>query len=123
MRWRHSCRSLSAGTVKGFSLIEVLVSLLLLSFILLSFDATQLFAMRKNRDAYFHTLAVNQLSSFSELLKILQGHEALIPHQLAIWNEQNKKMLPYGKGEIKEGFIIVSWGESHENQAKWRHIN
>ena len=95
----------------GFSLIEVLVSLLLLSFILLSFDAAEIVAFRKSRDAYYFSIAVNQLNAMKERLRVFKNHSGL-EQQIELWNLQNQEVLPQGKGIVTEQQIKINWGNN-----------
>ncbi|MHB1948439.1 MAG: type IV pilus modification PilV family protein [Gammaproteobacteria bacterium] len=102
----------------GFTLIEVLISLLILSFILLGFDAMQLTSMRENRNAYYFSMAQNQLNSMIERLHA----QPLSLDQIAIWNQQNQQVLPNGTGYVQGHFpcykITIFWGEkNHQDQC------
>ena len=99
----------------GFSFIEVLVSLLLLSIILLGFDAAELFSLRTTREAYYFNVATHQLNAMTERLIALDHYHGL-EQQVVIWNEQNKEILPKGRGKVEGHFpnylITVCWGKS-----------
>lgn len=96
----------------GFTLIEVLISLLILSFILLGFNAMQLHALRENRNAYYFSVAQNQINS---LLERSYAQE-LSSQQIATWNLQNQKSLPNGTGRISGHYpsyqITIFWGHN-----------
>lgn len=98
----------------GFSLIEVLISLLILSLILLGFDAMEIDALRENRNAYYFSVAENQLNSIAQRI---QAHPQDITKQLMIWNQQNQQILPQGKGNVSGLFpnyiVTIFWGEKH----------
>lgn len=98
--------------ISGFSLIEVLISLLILSVILLGFDTMQVKALRENENAYLFTVAENQLNSMAERL---YANGVLSGAVIARWNEQNKLLLPHGKGSITGSYpnytIALFWGE------------
>lgn len=96
----------------GSSLIEVLISLLLLSFIMLFFDAAEVFSFKKNRDAFYFSVAVNQVYSMKERLLALKSYAGLT-EQLQIWNLQNKELLPQATGTVTQKKIILNWGK-HE---------
>jgi prepilin-type N-terminal cleavage/methylation domain-containing protein len=97
----------------GFSLIEVLVSLLLLSWIMLGFDATELYSLRQIRAAYYFNSAANQLDNMFERLRS-KGIQADVQHEVQIWNLENKAVLPQGWGQVKGGFpdyeVTIYWG-------------
>lgn len=97
------------------NLIEVLVSLFLLSLILLGMDGLGLYAMQENRNIWLFNLAVNQFINMSEIIKA-SGN--LSTEQLERWNQENRMVLPHGRGEVTGEFpdyvITVYWGEGSE---------
>lgn len=96
----------------GFSLIEVLISLLLLSLILLGFDAAEIYSLRKTCEAYHISVAVNQLSAMSERLRAL-GNNAGLEQQIFLWNEENQQLLPNGRGIVSlSSEIKITWGKN-----------
>lgn len=103
-------------TISGFSFIEVLVSLLILSMMLLGLDASEYFAVRENRNAYFFSIATLQLQSMVERLKTL-GTATGLDNQILIWNNQNQTVLPQGRGYISGQFptytITLFWGNEN----------
>jgi hypothetical protein len=98
----------------GFSLMEVLISLLLLSFILLGFDATEVVALRTIRAAYYFDIANHQLNNMVERLYLINNDSDVL-QQVAIWNAENKIVLPQGMGEVTGHFpvltVTIYWGE------------
>ncbi len=107
----------------GFSLIEVLISLLLLSLILLGFDAMEIFALRENRAAYYFSVATNQLNTMLECLRALNSRDGLA-QQIAIWNQQNQDVLPNGIGVVVGSYpmytVTIYWGEIQHSCEKMR---
>lgn len=106
---------------KGFSLIEVLVSLLLISLILFGLDATELYALKEAKIAWFYSVAANQISNARERLAALKSDEG-IENELAEWNLENQIVLPLGSGNITGSFpnyrIIIHWGNHSESCNK-----
>lgn len=98
----------------GFSLIEVLVSLLLVSFILLGFEAAEVYSLRVIRAANYFNLANNQLANMVERLRVLGDSSSLL-QETAAWNIQNNNLLPHGFGEITGHYpvynITLYWGD------------
>lgn len=98
----------------GFSLVEILISLLILSLILLGFDCMQIYALRENRNAYYFSVAENQLISFTNRLRVRNSRDELTD-QVTRWNEQNHTLLPYGKGYVTGVFPFYTttlfWGD------------
>jgi prepilin-type N-terminal cleavage/methylation domain-containing protein len=98
---------------KGFSLMEVLMSLLLISLILLGLDAGQLYTMNEVKTIYFYNLAENQMSNAIERLSALKMYDGL-NEELTRWNAENQIILPQGFGTITGSFpnymITIYWG-------------
>ena len=96
--------------ILGFSLIEVLISLLLISLILLGLDAMQYASLRQIKETYFLHVASNQLQNLKERLFVSQQSP-----QIFLWNEENKKVLPAGfgtlSGEFPNYILTIYWGK------------
>ena len=94
------------------SLIEILVSLLILSLILLGFDAAEVYSFHKTEEAYFFNVAVNQLQEITERLTALGSYDGL-DQQVALWNLHNQAVLPQGKGSITKSVQLkINWGKN-----------
>lgn len=92
------------------TLLEVSVSLLLLSFILLGFDAAELYSFRKAQEGYFLNVAVNQLQEMTERLTALQNSNGL-EQQMVLWNAHNQEVLPQAKGTLTASSQLkITWG-------------
>ncbi len=105
---------------KGFTLIEVLISLILLSFILFGFDAMEIYGLRTIRSAYYFHAAAHQLISMTQRLRAM-GQSISIKEEVDQWNLQNQQLLPAGVGYVEGSFpqyqLILYWGEkSHPCQ-------
>lgn len=98
----------------GFSFIEVLVSLLLFSFILVGFEGMELYALRETRASWYRMVAGNQLISMTERLRAWDGQSGW-EREVDIWNIENKGLLPRGSGKVSGGYptftISLSWGK------------
>ena len=98
----------------GFSLIELLVSLLILSLVLLGFDALEIYAVRQSRETYFFNVAEEQVHSMVERLRAHALADDVL-HQFTLWNEENQQLLPMGNGYITGSYplyqITLFWGE------------
>ncbi|SRR5579883_1256468 len=103
----------------GSSLIEILVSLLILSLMLLGFDAMQLAALQKAKAAYYFSVATQQLEVMSERLRALG--EGNTEDLLQAWNQQNQTVLPQGRGTLSGGYpdftLAIFWGAVTESQC------
>ncbi len=100
----------------GFSLIEVLVSLFLLSFIFLSFNAVELYSLHETRASYQLHLGTRQMDEIAERLHALGVRNGL-SSQILIWNAHNAEVLPKGRGSVSGRFpvytITLTWGKRH----------
>lgn len=97
----------------GFTLLEVLLSLLLISFILLGLDATQIYALKRAKAHYFFSLATQQVNNLRE--QLYAGRQVIdINAQVANWNKQNHLLLPQGFGVLTGNFpnyvVTLYWG-------------
>lgn len=101
----------------GFSLIEVLISLLLVSLILLGLDGAQFYALKQAKTAYFLNVATQQLQNLTERLAASQTPE----QPLALWNNENRQLLPSGfgtvNGESPNYTITIYWGRKKSQCA------
>ena len=77
----------------GFSLLEVLISLVLLTFILLGVDAIEMVTLQNNQASYFSSVAENQLHSISQQL-CSAGNSINTSEIIAAWNQENEILLP-----------------------------
>jgi len=100
--------------LRGFTLIEVLISLILLSLLLLGFDAMEIDSLRSTRAAYYFYLATQQLIAMTDRLRALGANQSL-NEQVAIWNLQNQDLLPAGRGTVSGSYpsyiLAVYWGK------------
>lgn len=137
-RIRYQKISLRGRIHGGFSLLETLVALTVLSIGLLGLAALHLKSMRAGQEGFFHTLAIQQLNDMAERLRAnatalanstLDELTALshppqcapactaaqiIEQEFYEWNIQNKLLLPAGRGEVRllddhTYEIIVRW--------------
>lgn len=86
--------------MKGFALIEVLVALLIVSIGLLGIAGMQVSALRYSQDAYWHSLATTQISSFFECLRVNRSG-SVRAKELDRWNQLNARLLPQGEGSYQ----------------------
>jgi hypothetical protein len=105
----------------GFSLIEVLVSLLLLMVLLFSVDAMEVTALRDNRSAYFFGVGVNQINNMTEFLQTL-GNKSGLSEQVALWNQDNSIVLPQGFGSVRGNYpnykLEIFWGDIDHSRCQ-----
>ena len=98
----------------GFTLLEVLVSLFILALLLLGLDAVQMKALHSVKSAYYFSVATEQLNSMLERLQTTHYQNNIDSLQL-LWNEQNKRVLPQGRGTISLAppnvVLTIYWGK------------
>jgi Tfp pilus assembly protein PilV len=82
----------------GLSLIEILVSFIIVSIMLLGLDAMQITALRAAKSAYYFAVATQQLNGMAERLLATEG--AALNQSLEKWNKQNQAVLPQGMGTV-----------------------
>lgn len=79
----------------GISLLEVLVSLFLISLILLGFDAVQITLLKQMKNSFYYAVADLQINNW------LERHNAEgESYGIAEWNKENKLLLPNGIGNV-----------------------
>lgn len=105
----------------GTSLIEVLMSLFLLSLILLSWDIMQITALQTMQSAYHYNIAQQQLLTMTEHIKT---NRAVNSQDFVNWQKQNKKVLPQGRGTIKGQYpffmIGILWGNKSASECQYQ---
>lgn len=98
----------------GFTLIEVLISLFILSLILLGFNGMLLLATQQTHAAYHFSIASQQMITMIERLHALGNAEGL-EDQIITWNAQNRQLLPHGIGTITGSYpsytVTLHWGK------------
>ncbi|VVC76094.1 hypothetical protein AQUSIP_13990 [Aquicella siphonis] len=103
-------------THTGTSLIEVMISLFILSVMLLGVEAVQIISLKKSLNAYYLAVAVRQLDVMHERLR--RANEVDLKDWLIAWNTQNQASLPEGKGEITGVIpdlrITLCWRRQHD---------
>lgn len=85
---------------KAFSLIEILISWLILCVILLGLLRYEIDILRMSTSAYLQTVAVIQVQSMLERLRANAGASFRMREQ-SLWNLQNAQLLPKGMGDVQ----------------------
>jgi len=97
----------------GWSFIEMIISLFLLSLALLGLDAMTLTALREAKTAYYYSVATQQILNMNERLSRIKSFPSA--DEIQSWNDENQEMLPNGKGTVERQFshinITILWGE------------
>lgn len=124
----------------GFTLLEVLVAIVVLSLGLLGLAGLQAATLRNNQIAYYRSIAIQQTYDMADRIRANQAGAAgyaagtgvdngcvsgsCSPQQMAEtdifqWNNNNTRMLPGGGGTVAGAGggsfdITVSWNENTE---------
>lgn len=93
----------------GFSLLETLISLFILSFCLLGIVATLSKALSQAQNSYLRTVGTIEAANLAEALKA-----NLLSSYFPIWNLQITQIFPHGIGQYK----TISKG--HEISICWQ---
>lgn len=99
--------------MSGFSLMEVLMSLLLVSLgltFVLKEEMNMRFAVQ---ELYYQSIALYQIVSIRERLRVNQSPD-FQAREIQTWNLENAELLPNGNGEIHRQAslydVSISWG-------------
>ncbi len=96
---------------KGFSFIEVMISLLLMSLILFGVNAAHLLALNEAKTAYYFLLASKQAKMLADNLAKANASEW--PALAALFNRNINQMLPNGHmiiPHLEQKQLIITWG-------------
>jgi Tfp pilus assembly protein PilV len=84
----------------GFAMIEVLVSMGIVSLVFLSLLAYQISVLKNTDQSHFQAIAQQQLMNFTEMLRV-NADSTYQNKALKLWNRDNKKLLPKGRGDFE----------------------
>lgn len=100
----------------GFSLIEILVALFILSFGLLGIAQLELTALQKNRENFEYSLAITQLEAMAERLRANQSNEAQM-RECELWRSETRDLLVGAKTlcqcNLQSCQIALNWKTHH----------
>ena len=103
---------------QGLSLIEVMLSSLILSFGLLGFLQGQLMALRVSEQAYFINLADLKNGELAERVRSCSNTLPCIHEQLNFWQEEIKTLFPKGENSSATSGadyqIKISWISTYQ---------
>ncbi|MBA3660670.1 MAG: prepilin-type N-terminal cleavage/methylation domain-containing protein [Gammaproteobacteria bacterium] len=113
---------MSFANKNGLTLVEVLVSLILLTFIFIGTDVMQLISLRIAKHSFFIFVARQELMSIVDQAQICKlACSKSIQH----WQNEVKLALPHGEGEVKGVYpnyiFTVKWGNPTESICKINH--
>jgi prepilin-type N-terminal cleavage/methylation domain-containing protein len=95
----------------GFTLLEIVISLFLLSLVLLGLDAVQLSVQRQSRGLGYFQQASYQAQNMANYL---QAHHGVNEGYVDAWRQQLTDVLPHADASVQGSFptyqIIIQWG-------------
>lgn len=112
--------SLATKNKKGFSLLELLLAIIVLSIGLLALFRAQLFSLHYNRQAYFQSAASINLNALAESLttcEALTNSQPCITAEIKKWQKANTALLPDRKTEL---FLN---GNDYAFTLKWKPVS
>lgn len=94
----------------GFSLIEVLIAMTLISVSLLGLLTMAVKFMRLHQESYYTALAQQQVDNLFEMLRDKVSSQ---DNSMSAWNDANEKLLPNGQGKLEHNnqndTVILTW--------------
>ena len=106
---------------RGFTLIEVLISWVILTAVLFSMVALQATNTRQLYHHYLETIAIIQINNMFERLRANQD-PSFRQREWMLWNEQNQLVLPEGNGRYvcseKICTVSLQWQERREEHLE-----
>lgn len=98
---------------QGFSLLELLTALIILSIGLLAFAKSQVTALRDNQTAHFYSLANTQTLSLVERLRACEKQSTCIAQAKSDWQNENQLLLPAATSTVNDCTAIceitIAW--------------
>ncbi len=94
----------------GFSLIEVLIAVFILTFGLLGITGLYINSLKRTEDAYWHVLATSQWAAMHEQQKARD-------YNCVDWSMECGRLLPHGECGCDAGKISICWCGKHEEQC------
>lgn len=93
-------KKLLINSQQGFSLIEVMIASLILSFSLLGYAQGQIMAFRTSQHAYLLSLADLKNNELAERLSICGANSRCIHQESNLWKREIKEIFPEGEAQV-----------------------
>ena len=104
----------------GSSLVEVLISLFLLSLITVTCGGLYLVALREARSHYYFSVGLQQIKNMHALLSVASTMDLV--SAVERWNRQNIAVLPQGRGSVRGQYphytVSIYWGDEEKLPIK-----
>lgn len=108
----------------GFTFLEIMISLLILSFMLLGLDALQIETMKAEEASFDLSVATRQIQNMVERLQVIGEDD--VSEQMLAWNKENQLVLPQGVGRVKGLYpnykIAIFWGAKVGDECLVNHM-
>ncbi len=108
----------------GFSFIEVMISLVLMTLIFIGINAAHLVALHESKASYYYLLAAKQANLLANNLTQASPNEW---QQIsALFNRNIKQMLPNGHLIIEDKTkkrLVITWGEQSSVPCTYQFNN
>lgn len=113
----------SSSSQQGFSLLEFLIALVLLTIGILTFAQAEITALRDTQTAYLQTTAQLQVTAIADQLRSCQGLASnCISREKTLWQSDNASLLPQPVSEVSPCRpyckIVLRWAVVTSNKAK-----
>ncbi|MES2218478.1 MAG: prepilin-type N-terminal cleavage/methylation domain-containing protein [Pseudomonadota bacterium] len=99
----------------GYTLLEVMISMFLLSIAMLGMDVMAVQSLHENRKIYYLSVAINEIEAMSERLQALGNADGLT-EQITRWKQEINNLLPQSQGQVTGSFpdyeITLFWNQS-----------
>lgn len=97
----------------GFAMIEVLVSMGIVSLVFLSLLAYQISLLKNSDQLLFQAIAQVQLMNFAQMLRV-NADSTYQNKSKSLWNRDNKRLLPDGHGDFEleddhQCHLVLNW--------------
>lgn len=99
-----------AKQTDGFSLLEALITVFILTFGLLGIAGLYISSLRHIKNAYWHVLAVSHWAAMVEQQKVFD-------HDCLDWSLKCKNLLPQGECKCEVGKVTVCWRGKYGKQC------